>query len=285
MSRLSDISFLRGSLEYPATHDRRIYNALFRIAILAVLTLPSLAAADIITGTDSGSSHVKVFDGLTGSESSSFFAYSGFTGGVRVGTGDLNGDGFADIITGAGPGASGGHVKVFDGLTGAQIRSFFAYPSFTGGVFVSGGDVNGDGFADIITGTDAGSSHVKVFDGLTGSEIRSFFAYSGFTGGVRVGTGDLNGDGFADIITGAGPGASGGHVKVFDGLTGAEIRSFFAYPSFAGGVFVAGSNAAVPQTVPEPTSAVLLMLGGLALAISRLWQAGRRTDGGAGHYT
>ena len=64
----------------------------------------------------------------------------------------------------------GGHVKVFDGLTGAEVRSFLAFPGFTGGVFVAGGDTNKDGFGDILVGADAGgAAHVKVFDGQTGS--------------------------------------------------------------------------------------------------------------------
>jgi hypothetical protein len=199
---------------------------------------------DVVTGAGSGVPQVKAFAGTTSAETQSFLAYdSAFTGGVRVATGDVNGDGVADIITGAGPGA-GPHVKVFDGRTNAE-RSFFAYdPTFNGGVFVAAGDVNGDGFADIITGAGTGAGpHVKVFDGSTGAEVRSFFAYDPrFTGGVRVAAGDINGDGVADIITGTGPGA-GPHVKVFDGRTGAEIRSFFAYdPAFTGGVFVAAGD-------------------------------------------
>ncbi len=48
--------------------------------------------------------------------------------------GDVNGDGRADIITGAGTGSPGGHVKVFDGVSGAEVQSFFAYDvAFTGG--------------------------------------------------------------------------------------------------------------------------------------------------------
>jgi Ca2+-binding RTX toxin-like protein len=210
-------------------------------------------ADDIITGTDAGTvPHVKVFDGTTGAEIRSFFAYpSTFAGGVRVAAGDVNADGFDDIITGVGPGA-GAHVKVFDGLTSAVIRSFFAYaPAFTGGVYVAAGDINRDGAADIITGTDAGAApHVKVFDATTGAEIRSFFAYSPtFLGGVRVAAGDINGDGLDDIITGAGPGG-GPHIRVFDGLTNAEIRSFFAYnPDFSGGVFVASGDISGDSSV------------------------------------
>jgi hypothetical protein len=157
------------------------------------------------------------------------FAQS-FQGGVRVAAGDVNSDGVADIITAAGPGG-GPHVKVFDGRSGGELRSFFAYdPAFKGGVFVAAGDVNGDGRADIVTGAGAGAGpHVKVFDGATGAELRSFMAYGpAFTGGVFVAAGDVNGDGAADIITGAGAGG-GPHVKVFDGKTGAELKSYFPF--------------------------------------------------------
>ena len=192
--------------------------------------------------------HVKAFDGVSGAEIRSFFAYApNFLGGVFVAAGDVNGDGRADIITGAGPGTgTSGHVKVFDGRTGAEIRSFFAFSGFNGGVTVAAGDVNGDGRADIIVGAATASpAHVKVFDGVTSAEVRSFFAYPvSFTGGVFVGGGDIDGDGFDDIITGAGPAAGGApHVKVFSGANNAELASFFAYtPSFAGGVRVASTD-------------------------------------------
>jgi FG-GAP repeat protein len=172
-----------------------------------------------------------------------FMAYDvSFEGEVRVATGDVNGDGVDDIITGAGP-SGGPHVKVFSGVDRALLASFFAYDaSFTGGLFVGAGDINGDGRDDIITGADAGGGpHVKVFDATNLACIRSFFAYSPeFTGGVRVASGDVNGDETDDIITGAGPGG-GPHVCVYSGTNNALLRSFYAYdPSFTGGVYVAG---------------------------------------------
>ncbi|WP_162671057.1 FG-GAP-like repeat-containing protein [Gemmata massiliana] len=186
----------------------------------------------------SANGHVKVFDRFTGgwasgAEVRSFLAYSGFTGNVSVGGGDVNRDGAADIITGA---STNGHVKVFDGRTGAEFKSFFAYPGATGGISVAAGDVNGDGFADIVTGASA-NGHVKVFDGQSQVPIHSFFAYPGFTGSVSAGAGDLNRDGFDDIITGA---SVNGHVKAFDGRTGTEFDSFFAFPGARGNVTVAG---------------------------------------------
>lgn len=199
-----------------------------------------------VFGADAGGGpHVRVTDTATGQVVFDFFAYDPkFTGGVRVALGDVNADGAADIITAAGPGG-GPHVKVFDGITGALIREFFAYDAeFNGGVFVAAGDVNGDGAADIITGADAGGGpHVKAFDGVSGNLLNQFFAYdAAFTGGVRVAAGDIDGDGVAEIITGAGAGG-GPHVKVLTGLTAVPIVEYYAYDrTFRGGVYVAAGD-------------------------------------------
>jgi hypothetical protein len=228
--------------------------------------------ADIIVGAgQSGGPEVKVFNGTNLSLMQDFFAFApSFTGGVRVGSGDINKDGVFDIITGAGPGG-GPEVKVFDGTNGTLLQDFFAFnPNFTGGVYVAGGDVNGDGAADIIVGAGAGGGpEVKVFDGTSGTLLQDFFAFApNFTGGVSVGSVDLNGDGFADIIAAVAT-AGGPEVRVFDGQNLALLADFFAYsPNFTGGVFVAGSNpnAIAPAAPVTPEPGLLSLLAGLGIA-------------------
>jgi hypothetical protein len=81
-------------------------------------------------------------------EVAGFYAYDpAFPGGVSVAVGDLNGDGVAEIITGAGPGG-GPHVKAFSLAGGVvtEVASFYAYdPAFPGGVHVADADLTGDG--------------------------------------------------------------------------------------------------------------------------------------------
>jgi hypothetical protein len=202
---------------------------------------------DIITGADAGGGpDVRVFDGASGVMTRDFYAYGGgFTGGVRVATGDFNNDGFSDIVTAAGPGG-GPHVEVFDGKTGVVLKSFFAYSNFSGGVYVAAGDVNADGVADIITGPGAGGGpDLRVFNGSTGVMITESYSFSPFlwSSGLRVGAADVNSDGRADVIVAAGPGQSS-MVRVVDGVSLADLLpapgtlTVFD-PSFLGGIFVA----------------------------------------------
>ena len=65
-----------------------------------------------------------------------FYAYNqSFEGGVNIAAGDMDGDGSAEIITGAGPGGTP-HVRVFK-KNGLMINSFFAdFADLKGGVKV-----------------------------------------------------------------------------------------------------------------------------------------------------
>jgi len=218
---------------------------------------------------------VRAFDGRTGALVREYSAAgTPWSCGLHVGAGDVNGDGRADVVVGSG-GASLPFVAVIDGYSGAVLRQFFPYGSgFAGGVYVAAGDLNGDGFADIVTGAGPGGGpHVRAFDGVTGAPLAgplsSFFAYTAaFPGGVRVAAGDLNGDGRAELVTAAGPGG-GPHVRVFDGATGAEILGTFAFdPAFPGGAFVAAPPPQSRMTIDLPSSpaaSTSIHVGGWAL--------------------
>jgi uncharacterized protein YkwD len=147
--------------------------------------------ADVVTGTGPGGGpHVKVFDGRSLTLVGEFMALApGFHGGVTVATGDVNGDGRADIVTGQGPGGVP-CVRVFDGASLALLQDFTAYaPTFAGGVRVATADLDGDGAADLLVGPGTGlGPQVKVFEGRTLAPRRTFSAFDpAFLGGVFVG--------------------------------------------------------------------------------------------------
>ncbi len=168
-----------------------------------------------------------------------FYAYSPyFKGLINVATGDINGDGRADVVT-APAGSGGPHIKVFN-TDGQLLLQFFAYEkSFYGGVNIAVGDIDGDGKKEIITGSGKGRKpEVRIFDS-SGKMIASFLAYAqNFYGGVKVAVGDVNGDRIQEIVVGAGSGG-GPHVRIFDS-SGNVLTQFFANnKNFRGGINVA----------------------------------------------
>jgi hypothetical protein len=161
---------------------------------------------EIITGAGPGGGpDVRVFHGDRGGRRAAFFAYaSTFTGGVRVATADVDGDGRAEVVTGAGPGG-GPHVRVF-GEDGAPRAGFFPYPaSFTGGVYVAGGDVTASPADDIVTGAgEGGGSHIRVVDGAGRDRAPAQLAWANGMTGARVAVGRFSG---GAVVAGAGRGS------------------------------------------------------------------------------
>ncbi|AMV24032.1 FG-GAP repeat protein [Gemmata sp. SH-PL17] len=247
---------------------------------------------DLVTASGPGRTpFVRAVSGRDGHALWDAFPYDPqFLGGVELAIGDVTGDGRADVITGAGPGAAP-HATVIDGATGRIVRSWLAFDAgFHGGISVGAGDVTGDGRFDIIVGAGAGAGpHVEVFDGASGTlasgPIGSFLAFAAtFRGGVSVSAGDVTGDGRSDIIVGAGPGA-GPHVVAIDAGTGRVTHSFFVYaPAFRGGVRVAAADVdgngaadiiATPLGGPARTSPCLADRAACSSTISRRIRHGR----------
>jgi hypothetical protein len=233
------------------------YDSSFRGGVrVAVGDVDGDGVPDIITAPGRGGGpDVRVYSGVDYHLIRSFYAYdSSFKGGVFVAAADLNGDGFADIITGAGKGG-GPQVKAFNGADGWVLDNFYAYGStFTGGVSVAAGDVNGDGVPDIVVGAGPGGQpQAEVFSGTDGSLLRTYNPYGpSYKDGVYVAAGDLTGDGRAEVITGTDRGG-GSEVRVFGGVTGGMIHAFTAFGSFYRGgvrVGIADANAdGIPDVI------------------------------------
>jgi hypothetical protein len=254
--------------------DFRAYSDYFGRLNLAVGDFNRDGVKDLATAPAVGNPHVKIFDGqdfLNGTfddtaPDNSLLA-SGFVYGVNFNVGatlaaaDVDNDGFNELITGATEGNP--HIKVFDGEAVANgtfsnnpdlvmLASFFAYGlQFNIGAYVAGGDINNDGFADVITGAIAGNPHVKAYNGSAiaatvfndpeAHTIVSFFPYAlQFNVGAAVAVGDTNGDTFEDLITGASTGNP--DVRTYDGQviaqggfnndtpSASQLTQFFAYP-------------------------------------------------------
>jgi hypothetical protein len=86
---------------------------------------------------------------------------------------------------------------------------------------VASGDINGDGFADIVTGLGGGVDPIiEVYSGKDYqlmTRLSPFHHEEGFQGGINLAVGDANGDNFDDIIVGQGDGGSG-LVEVYSGI-------------------------------------------------------------------
>ncbi len=211
----------------------------------------------IITPDEGGGPRVQVYNGNGFVKTHDFLGIddANFRGGARAATGDITGDGVGDLIIAAGFGG-GPRVSIYDGaaLNLGQlvhpVNDFFVFEqSLRNGAFIASGDLDGDGFADLITaGGPGGAPRVQILNGadlLQGAftPMANFFAADVESrGGARVSTTDINGDGLADVVTGDGS-TLGSRLSGYASTTlligGTSWDfSFDTFPGFTGGIYV-----------------------------------------------
>jgi FG-GAP repeat protein len=209
---------------------------------------------------------VQVFSGSNGSELlrwTSPTAVDNFGGSVDS-AGDVDADGYPDLIIGASTAQPGGlryagSVYVYSGLHGSLIHEWNGKKAWSlFGYSVSGvGDVDSDGYADLIVGapwtTHGGQSTAGsafLYSGADGSILQKWKgrAYGDFLGESVSGAGDLNGDGRPELVIGAyGVDNRRGEAYVYSfhpylqtdtrtvsAAAGGKIRLGLDFPSLAG---------------------------------------------------
>jgi len=226
------------------------------VQVPVVLPPPAASPPELVgfpqfgVGADRGGAPVVRYFNPDGSSRFAPTVFDGTAdGGVRTAAADFTGDGVADLVVGTGPGVAT-LVRVLDGVTQAEL---FAVPpfeaAFTGGVYVSAGELTGDGIADlVITPDEGGGPRVVIYRGGDFLRVANFFGIDdpNFRGGARTAVGDVDGDGRADLVVAAGFGG-GPRVAVFtgrsvgDGLPPAKLFNdlFVFEQALRNGAFVA----------------------------------------------
>jgi len=261
-------------------------------------------------GADSGS--VLVYSGLSGDL---FYRFDGEASGDGLGVsvdgaGDVNGDGWPDFIAGAPWGDHNnvmdtGAAFVYSGLDGSTLHSFYGLSADDGlGWSVGGaGDVNADGYADVVVGSpgddsngpDSGAAH--VFSGFDGSLLYVFHGVSPGDGfGMSVSdAGDVDADGHADVIVGSpfadAIGNDSGSARVFSGMDGSVLLAFYGSSGDSLGVSVSNAGdvngdgwpdlivGAINEDTNGPQAGSALVYSGWNGSILLAWYGAQAWDG------
>ena len=149
---------------------------------------------------------------------------------------DLNGDGVNELLVGGNRYGSLGAPILIDGANASVLMSF-NQPPF-GETVADAGDVNADGFHDLIIGdifaatTPIKAGKAWVYSGKPPYSLLYTFqgdAADQYLGGAGVGLGDVNADGYGDFAIGSWGAAAGasfsGKVEIFSGLDGSRLRT------------------------------------------------------------
>ncbi len=170
---------------------------------LAVGNVQGDERQEILVAPQKGQPIIKIFGDNGCLISDGWLAYApDFYGGVKIALGDLNGNGYQEIITGTGVGG-GPHVRIFNASGYLFDPGFFPYDeNFRGGVNVTCADLNSDGKDEIITGAGpSGGPHVRIYDKIGHLVDPGFFAFDeNKREGVKVGAADVDGDGNVEIL-------------------------------------------------------------------------------------